>query len=47
MRASGMLIGLSGYTTKHHIARATLEATCFQTRAILEAMAKEDRKSVV
>mgnify|MGYP001568549477 FL=1 len=36
-----MLIGLSGYTTKHHIARATLEATCFQTRAILEAMAKD------
>lgn len=37
--ATGLLIGLSGHTTKHHIARATLEATCFQTRAILEAMA--------
>lgn len=36
-----MLIGLSGYTTVHHICRATLEATCFQTRAILEAMAKD------
>ncbi|GAA5905268.1 hypothetical protein JCM6882_003732 [Rhodosporidiobolus microsporus] len=41
MRATGMLIGLSTYTTRHHIARATLEATCFQTRAILEAMAKD------
>lgn len=38
---SGMMIGLSTYTTKHHIARATLEATCFQTRAILEAMSKD------
>jgi glycerol kinase len=40
-----MLIGLSTYTTKHHIARATLEATCFQTRAILEAMAKDTAAS--
>ncbi|KPV73429.1 uncharacterized protein RHOBADRAFT_50130 [Rhodotorula graminis WP1] len=41
MRATGMMIGLSTYTTKHHIARATLEATCFQTRAILDAMTKD------
>ncbi|KAF9116887.1 Glycerol kinase [Mortierella sp. AM989] len=34
----GSIIGLSQHTTKHHLARATLEATCFQTRAILEAM---------
>ncbi|KAK4703859.1 glycerol kinase, partial [Phenoliferia sp. Uapishka_3] len=47
MRATGMLIGLSGYTTKHHIARATLEATCFQTRAILEAMEKDTRTQKV
>ena len=38
---SGMMIGLSTYTTKHHIARATLESTCFQTRAILDAMTKD------
>lgn len=36
-----MLIGLSTFTTKHHIVRATLEATCFQTRAILDAMSKD------
>lgn len=36
-----MLIGLSSFTTKHHIARATLEATCYQTRAIVEAMVKD------
>lgn len=29
---------MTGYTTKAHVARATLEAACFQTRAILEAM---------
>ncbi|KAI5478016.1 glycerol kinase [Pseudohyphozyma bogoriensis] len=47
MRATGMMIGLSSYTTKAHIARATLEATCFQTRAILEAMAKDTRRNHV
>jgi len=36
--AGGLLIGLSPYTTPAHIARATLEANAFQTRAILEAM---------
>ncbi|KAF9907606.1 Glycerol kinase [Lobosporangium transversale] len=34
----GCILGISQHTTKHHLARATLEATCFQTRAILEAM---------
>jgi glycerol kinase len=33
-----MMIGITGYTTRHHIARATLEATCFQTKAILDSM---------
>lgn len=36
--AGGLLIGISAYTTKAHICRATLEAVSFQTRAILEAM---------
>ena len=31
-------IGISPYTTPAHIARATLEANAFQTRAIIEAM---------
>lgn len=39
--ATGMLIGLSSYTTRQHIARATLEATCFQTRALIDAMIKD------
>ncbi|CAG8691644.1 7078_t:CDS:2 [Gigaspora margarita] len=36
--ARGCIVGITQYTRKEHIARATLEATCFQTRAILEAM---------
>lgn len=36
--AAGLMIGLSSYTTPAHIARATLEANAFQTRAILESM---------
>ncbi|KAL1407183.1 Glycerol kinase [Vanrija albida] len=39
--AAGTLVGMSAYTNRAHIARATLEATCFQTRAILQAMAKD------
>lgn len=39
--ATGTIIGITGYTTKAHIARATLEATCFQTRAILDSMRKD------
>ncbi|KAG0052400.1 Glycerol kinase [Gryganskiella cystojenkinii] len=34
----GCILGISQHTTKGHLARATLEATCFQTRAILDAM---------
>lgn len=33
-------------TQKGHIARATLEATCFQTRAILNAMEKDSGKKL-
>lgn len=29
---------MTGFTTKNHIIRAALEAICFQTRDILEAM---------
>ena len=44
--ATGMIVGITSYTTKHHIARATLEATCFQTRAILDAMALDSKSSL-
>lgn len=31
-------IGLTAYTNPSHIARATLEANAFQTRAVIESM---------
>ena len=36
--ARGALVGLTRYVNKGHIARATLEATGFQTREVLDAM---------
>jgi glycerol kinase len=39
--ARGTLFGITAYTQRGHIARATLEATCFQTKAILVAMEKD------
>ncbi|KAF7308201.1 hypothetical protein HMN09_00667900 [Mycena chlorophos] len=36
--AAGTLIGISQYTNPAHIARATLEANAYQTRAIVECM---------
>ncbi|OTB09578.1 hypothetical protein M426DRAFT_70782 [Hypoxylon sp. CI-4A] len=39
--AKGTLFGITQHTQRGHIARATLEATCFQTRAILEAMERD------
>ncbi|XP_054256931.1 glycerol kinase-like isoform X2 [Macrosteles quadrilineatus] len=39
--ARGIICGLTQFTTKNHIIRAALEAICFQTRDILEAMHKD------
>lgn len=39
--ARGTIFGITAYTQKGHIARATLEATCFQTKAILDSMEKD------
>jgi glycerol kinase len=36
--ARGVLVGLSSYATRAHLARAVLEATAFQTQEIYEAM---------
>lgn len=35
------MCGLTQFTTKGHIIRASLEAVCYQTRDILEAMARD------
>ncbi len=36
--ARGAVVGLTRYVNKHHIARAALESTAFQTREVLDAM---------
>ncbi|KAE9399904.1 actin-like ATPase domain-containing protein [Gymnopus androsaceus JB14] len=36
--ATGMMIGITQYTNPSHLARATIEATAFQTRAIIQSM---------
>jgi len=36
--ARGTIVGMTAYTTKAHIARATLEATAWQTREVIEAI---------
>ena len=42
--ARGTICGLTQYTKREHIARATLEAVCYQSRAILEAMNKDAKE---
>ena len=39
--ARGTIVGLTEYVTKNHIARASLEATAWQTREVLDAMEKD------
>jgi glycerol kinase len=39
--ARGVIVGLTRYVNKSHIARAALEATAFQTWEVLEAMEKD------
>ena len=39
--ARGVIVGLTRYANKGHLARAALEATAFQTREVLEAMEKD------
>jgi glycerol kinase len=41
-RARGAILGLTRGSTAAHIARATLEAIAFQTRAVLDVMAAEE-----
>ncbi|KAA8896576.1 hypothetical protein TRICI_006856 [Trichomonascus ciferrii] len=39
--ATGTIVGLSQHTTKSHLARAAIEAVCFQTKALLDLMVQE------
>jgi glycerol kinase len=38
MDARGVIVGLTRYVSKAHLVRATLEAICYQTREVLDAM---------
>lgn len=38
MDARGAILGITRYVTKAHLVRATLEAICYQTREVLDAM---------
>ncbi|MFQ5400626.1 MAG: glycerol kinase GlpK [Anaerolineae bacterium] len=39
--ARGVIVGLTRFVNKNHIARAALEATAYQTREVLDAMHKD------
>ena len=39
--ARGVIVGLTRYITRGHLARAVLEATAYQTREVLDAMEKD------
>ncbi len=39
--ARGAIVGMTRYVNKGHLARATLEATAYQTREVLDAMNKD------
>lgn len=39
--ARGAIVGMSRYNTRAHLARATLEAICYQTKDVLNAMVED------
>jgi glycerol kinase len=46
MRARGAILGLTRFVTKAHLVRATLEAICFQSREVLDAMVADSAQPV-
>jgi glycerol kinase len=44
--ARGVIVGLSRFNTRAHLARAALEAICFQTRDVLDAMLRDAASQV-
>ncbi|MDO5098254.1 MAG: glycerol kinase GlpK [Corynebacterium sp.] len=39
--ARGVIVGLTRFANKHHLARAVIEATAYQTREVVDAMAAD------
>jgi glycerol kinase len=44
--ARGVLVGLTGYVGKEHLARAVLEATAWQTKEVIDAMALDSGQTM-
>jgi glycerol kinase len=44
--ARGIIAGITGYTNKHHLARAVLEAVAYQTRDVADAMTRDCGKPI-
>ena len=41
--ARGLIVGITQYTSKEVLCRAALEAVCFQTREVLDAMQSDSK----
>jgi glycerol kinase len=46
MRARGAILGLTRFATRAHLVRATLEAICFQSREVLDAMVADSGRAL-
>ena len=44
--ARGVIVGLTRFADRHHIARAVLEATAYQVREVIDAMAADGGRSL-
>jgi glycerol kinase len=44
--ARGLIAGLTGFSNRHHLARAVLEAVAFQTRDVVDAMAADSEATL-
>jgi glycerol kinase len=44
--ARGIIAGLTGFSNRHHLARAVLEAVAFQTRDVVDAMILDSNKTL-
>lgn len=46
MNARGLIIGITRFTRKEHLVHATLEAICYQTRDLLQAMTEDSNNQI-
>ena len=47
MNARGAIVGLTHHASRAHLVRATLEAICFQSREVAEAMTADSRRPLI